>query len=138
MVNKKKNSRTSKHASRRRGLTAAAGTVNSSAPAHHDAASPRLDAAGGRVLLQENQGRRFEGLQKVLAPMALPKLNAERASLQWNSSYKSAADSTETRRIVMDYILREEIDWLEQQVLENSDNRHNQLIIQQVLGRRAC
>jgi hypothetical protein len=135
MVNKK-NSRKSKQTSRQ-GLPAAAGTTNS-APANHDAASPRVDAEGR---MQENQGRRVYGLWKVLAAMVLPKLNAERASvpgttltpLQWNSS-DIAANSMDSRNMVMTYILQE-IDWLAEQV-ENSDNRHNQRIIQQVLGRR--
>jgi hypothetical protein len=76
MANKKK-SRKSKQASRRGLAVAAAGTTNS-APADHDAASPRLDSEGR---MEENQGRRLYGLWDVLAAMALPKLNAERASV---------------------------------------------------------
>jgi hypothetical protein len=81
----------------------------------HDAdANPRLDPEGH---MQDNQRQRLEGLQKVLAAKALPNLNAERASvlgttqapLQWNSS-DIAANSTDSRDMVMTYILQE-IGW---------------------------
>ena len=136
MVNNKKKSRKSKQTSRR-GLpsTAAAGTTNG-APADHDAASPRLDADGH---MPERQSRRFYGLLNVLAAMALPKLNAERASvpgaipLQWNPNGTST-DCIDSRETVFNYILQE-MDWLVEQI-ESNDNSHHQLIIQQVLGRR--
>eukprot|EP00978_Attheya_sp_CCMP212_P009773 scaffold23269_cov57-Attheya_sp.AAC.3 len=76
--------------------------------------------------------------------MALPKLDAERASipgagtttapLQWNSS-NIATNSPETREMVMNYTLHE-INWLVEQVEKNATDRRNQAIIQQSMGRR--
>jgi hypothetical protein len=140
MVNKKKSRKTKQTSRRRLTSTAAAGATNSvpAAADHGDTTSPRLDAEGR---MQANQSRRFYGLWDVLSAMAFPKLNAERASvpgttqtpLHWHSSDRSP-DSGCNALIVMDYILQE-IDWFVEQV-ESSDNRQNQLIIQQALGGR--
>jgi hypothetical protein len=140
MVNKKKSRKTKQTSRRRLTSTAAAGTTNSvpAAADHGDTTSPRLDAEGR---MQANESRRFYGLWSVLAAMAFPKLNAERASvlgttqipLHWYSA-DTSPDSGCIEQIVMDYILQE-IDWLVEQV-ESSNNRHNQLIIQQALGGR--
>jgi len=100
-----------------------------------------VDAEGR---MQENQLLRFNGLLHVLMAMALPKLNAERASaigagttispVQWNSS-DIAANSPETVEMVTNYTLQE-IDWLIEQVEKYTTDRRNQAIIQKYLGRR--
>eukprot|EP00978_Attheya_sp_CCMP212_P001408 scaffold2972_cov48-Attheya_sp.AAC.2 len=123
---------------------AAASTANGSAPDASSAPPLILGGVDAEGRMHENQLWRFYGLLQVLAAMALPKLNAERASapgsekntapLQWNSS-DLTANSADTVEMVMHYSLQE-IDWLVDQVEKNATDRRNQAIIQQCLGRR--
>eukprot|EP00978_Attheya_sp_CCMP212_P009775 scaffold23270_cov43-Attheya_sp.AAC.1 len=139
MANKKKSRKKQQHNQ----VHAADSTTNGSTPDANSAPPLILGGVDAEGRMQENQGRRFYGLLQVLAAMALPKLNAERASalgagsttspLQWDSDI--SANSGETLEMVTNYSLQE-IDWLVEQVEKNTTDCCTQAIIQQSLGRR--